>query len=412
MKSGKGEVRNGKRMKAITIMVSLAMLFSGLMTVNATAGNVWWNSSWNYSKELTFDNSDQSENLTNFPVMVRLTTSNFDYSKCNADGSDIRFVDGLTELSYEFDLWNNTGESILWVNVPQIDGESYTDSIDLYYGNENAVSGEDKEGTWHEDYTIVYHMGEANLTHNDSTANELDGTPSGFNGSETTDGIVGLADEFDGVDDWINITGTDLFPPMQNCTQSFWFKWKGTFTQWIIVMGCGDSGWGNTSIAINQDDGWALCVRKNITGTSTYNGHYGDSLYAEGEWTNIVCRHDYLNNNFSMFVNGEHIKSVESYGLGSNVGHTLKLGAFGNPTDDYFNGTLDEVRRSNNVQSDDWIKAEYLSITDNFITFGNENQAPFSWLPSLVPLGFAVILMIVIVNYFNESMGMKKKGGR
>jgi len=41
----------------------------------------WWNDNWQYRRKLTFDNSGQTESLTNFPVLVKLTSSNFDFSK-------------------------------------------------------------------------------------------------------------------------------------------------------------------------------------------------------------------------------------------------------------------------------------------------------------------------------------------
>jgi hypothetical protein len=37
----------------------------------------------------------------------------------------------------------------------------------------------------------------------------------------------------------------------------------------------------------------------------------------------------------------------------------------------YFNGIIDEVRISNIARSADWIKAQYLSMKNDFITFGN-----------------------------------------
>ncbi len=53
----------------------------------------WYGTGWKYRKKLTFDNSGQSENLIDFPVLVKLTPANFDYSHCESDGRDIRFVD-------------------------------------------------------------------------------------------------------------------------------------------------------------------------------------------------------------------------------------------------------------------------------------------------------------------------------
>ncbi len=37
-------------------------------------GDDWWNPSWAYRKKITFDNSGQSEDLVNFPVLVNLSS--------------------------------------------------------------------------------------------------------------------------------------------------------------------------------------------------------------------------------------------------------------------------------------------------------------------------------------------------
>lgn len=63
-------------------------------------------------------------NLDNFPLMVRLSEgdgSGFKYNSVAADGSDIRFSlpDG-TVLNHEIALWNTSGESIVYVGVPQL----------------------------------------------------------------------------------------------------------------------------------------------------------------------------------------------------------------------------------------------------------------------------------------------------
>ena len=56
-----------------------------------------------YRKKITIDQTKVDENLTDFPVLVKLTSSNFDFSKARSDGHDIRFTasDGTTLLKYE-----------------------------------------------------------------------------------------------------------------------------------------------------------------------------------------------------------------------------------------------------------------------------------------------------------------------
>ena len=49
-----------------------------------------------------------------------------------------------------------------------------------------------------------------------------------------------------------------------------------------------------------------------------------------------------------------------------------KIGILDRPTDwGPFNGTIDEVRVSNTAKTADWIKASYLSETDNLISYGS-----------------------------------------
>jgi hypothetical protein len=91
----------------------------------------WWNADWAFRKKLTFNNVAQSEDLINFPVLVNLSASNFNYSNANLDGSDLRFIDSdsSTQLNYHIEDWNTSGYSSTWVNVTQIDGSSSSDFI-------------------------------------------------------------------------------------------------------------------------------------------------------------------------------------------------------------------------------------------------------------------------------------------
>ncbi|MHA2023935.1 MAG: DUF2341 domain-containing protein, partial [Candidatus Thorarchaeota archaeon] len=86
----------------------------------------WWNQSWESRINLTFNNSGRNENLVDFPVLVKLTDSRFEYENALSLGSDIRFVDSdeSTELAYHFESWTYNGDSYIWVRVPQIDANS------------------------------------------------------------------------------------------------------------------------------------------------------------------------------------------------------------------------------------------------------------------------------------------------
>ncbi len=143
---------------------------SGGVESDSARPDPWWNGSWTKRTSLTFNNSGQTENLVNFPVLVKLDSSRIDYAKTQNAGQDLRFVDadGTTVLDHEIEEWNESGTSYVWVEVPQIDGSSNTDYIILYYGNAGAADGQDVTGTW-DNYIGVWHLHDDLL---DSTGGE------------------------------------------------------------------------------------------------------------------------------------------------------------------------------------------------------------------------------------------------
>lgn len=110
----------------------------------------WYDNNWQYRREITIDNSSNSNALTNYQVEVDLTSSNFDFSKANSDGSDLRFTDddGTTLIDFWIESWDNSGQTAtLWVEVPSIPASS-TKNIYMYYGNASATSASNGDNTF------------------------------------------------------------------------------------------------------------------------------------------------------------------------------------------------------------------------------------------------------------------------
>lgn len=106
--------------------------------------NAW---GWRYQKPLTIDYSGTTT-LTEYQVLVTITPSNFDYSKANSDGSDIRFVSESGEvLDYWIHNWSTTETSRIWVKVPTITPSSPT-AITMLYGNSASSSAESFNDTF------------------------------------------------------------------------------------------------------------------------------------------------------------------------------------------------------------------------------------------------------------------------
>ena len=199
---------NNRKRKRLKFFISLAAACCVLLFLDSASlafGQTWWDSDWSYRKELTFDNSGQSDNLENFTVLVKLSASNFDYSHGKSDGTDLRFIDedDSTELKHHIEDWDTSGTSYVWVKVTQINGSSPTDFIWMYYGNSGASDVQDTSGTYDSSFVGVWHLNETSSTHYDATSNNNDGTPEGGLVQDTT-GMIDGADEFDGADDRIN----------------------------------------------------------------------------------------------------------------------------------------------------------------------------------------------------------------
>jgi len=171
--------RNRNRKPLFISLAILALLVPAIflyLQFARTTSAAWYNDSWLYRKELVFNNTASGTNLTDFPVMVKLTSANFNFSQAQSAGQDLRFTDsdGSTLLSYEIEKFDVSGsEAIIWVKVPQIDSASATDSIYVYWGNNAASDSQSADNTWNTNYKGVYHLKDsaASTTVTDSSGN-------------------------------------------------------------------------------------------------------------------------------------------------------------------------------------------------------------------------------------------------
>ncbi len=110
----------------------------------------WYDPDWSYRREVTVSTDDPIQ--SDYQVVVTLTTSVMGdpYEGVDPDGEDLRFTDtdGVSELSYWIQSWDNTGESTIWVRLSDpVDGSS-SKTIYLYYGNPDASPATDPDTTF------------------------------------------------------------------------------------------------------------------------------------------------------------------------------------------------------------------------------------------------------------------------
>jgi len=125
-------------------------------TSSTTTTTILCFSGFDYRTEITVDNTANSNSLSDYQVLVTLTSSNFNYSKSQLDGSDIRFTDSdkTSSLNYWIEEWNYGGTSNIWVKVPSIPASS-SKTIYMYYGNQSPATSESNgDTTW--DYFLEW----------------------------------------------------------------------------------------------------------------------------------------------------------------------------------------------------------------------------------------------------------------
>ena len=123
------------------VSVFLITFFTGFAL--ATNNNVQSPSSkddhWNHSQEIII-NASAGKTLTDYPIYVQLNSSNFDFSKAEIDGSDIRFYSENKTLNYWIETWDlENQEATVWVKVPYLPSKG-TSEILMKYGNSGVMS--------------------------------------------------------------------------------------------------------------------------------------------------------------------------------------------------------------------------------------------------------------------------------
>ena len=338
---------------------------------------------WTYRKKVTFDNSAQAENLTNFPVLIKLSASNFDFSKAQSAGQDIRFTDsdGSTELSYEIEKWDNSGQTAaVWVKVPQINTSSNTDYIYMFYGNGSIADGQAVTSVWSNGYQAVWHLSENPAGSSpqmlDSTANNHDGTTAGsMTSGQQVAGKVGGSLDLTGDDNVSIPDSTAWILGTSTLTIEGWVKSTDTayamisqvpgLAHWMLSYG----HWGGIDVCFYSHDGGASAgchVTYNTTTPKSGNWYYFTIVRdAVGSWI--------------LYIDGAQVATGSGTSSMPDLAAVMYLGGPGYGGG-YLIGQIDEYRFSDLgvARSAPWIAAQYKSMADTFNTYALEETNPIT----------------------------------
>ena len=348
---------------------------------------------------IVVNNLSDNVRLTNFPVLVRISSENFSgfsYGDmfASATGRDIAFTDAQGRgLAYDIDTWNTNGTSLVWVTVPVLTNGT---KIAMFYR-----SGNDGKsvcpGNAFSDYVGVWHMNETPngvTTIYDSTTNDLRATTVDSS-RYTSDGVVGGAryvtdtdvisanskplPPFDSgvtvdmTDDEAKINLVDSILPVFSA--SFWIRSQvATPRFWYLIA----------RRASDKGTGWAIQTMYDNAKWRLYGGTEDDQQCTQtgnislprSEWTKIDAV--WNDKEIKIYKNG-NLSKTATLNQSPSTSPATKLGLGGSPaplSSSLYSGRgvmgdMDEFRLRAGALSAEWIAASYAQeAADAFLSYG------------------------------------------
>jgi hypothetical protein len=329
--------------------------------------DVWYDSGWSYRKKIVIDAGQVSgtENLTNFPILINTTDSDWADTVngghvSQSNGGDILFTagDGVTKLDHEIESYTNTsGEVVAWVRIPSLDYENNTD-VYIYYGNHTGGLDESNaSGVWDENYVGVWHLAEEAADTGTSNVYK-DSTNYGNHGDDYASatgqsGQIGNGQEFDGNNDYVDLGSPSELNITGNITLSSWVNPSSANNDTVITWA---NDYSSFSFHHTIETGY-IRFNGNNAGNKTSNS--GVTL---NEWNYVVVTVDGATLNF--YVDGQpdssNPQTLSTDSRTSGDGY-ITLSRNGSQLLDAF---LDEVRVSTVPREESWIKTEYNNQND------------------------------------------------
>ena len=329
---------------------------------------------WDYKMRISLSGYDRAEVLTNFPALILLNEklAGFDYSQfTSADGYDLQIVsaDGSRLFNYEIDSWNASGDSLLWVQVPELTSNT---TFWVYWGNSAVTEPVDytvNGATWSAGYQAVWHLQGTN-----AIGLIPDSGPGAHDGTIDDDptplaGVVGGSYDFDGTDDSMEMgSGFDL----RDMTLSCWVYLNTDVVNYPMFLTMSGSDMELRSYATTE--------QVEIVGGPTLRADAVDAL-STGVWTHVTVTADELANTTRIYLDGTEVKS----GVWSKPGGKDRVVTLAERANDAYelNGRLDEVRMADVARSANWVWAAWMNMASNSTFYVSEQVLPISGGPTV-----------------------------
>jgi hypothetical protein len=320
-------------------------------------------------------------NQVNFPVLIRLNKSNFDFSKAMKNGQDIvcRKPDG-TILPHEIEQWdslNNT--AAVWVKVDTVYGNDSTHFINVTSGEDLATALSNPSAVFDtaSAFCGVWHLNESPAggglgTIKDRTAFGNNGTTYGnMNTPDQVPGIIGNGMNFNGFNAYVSFGDINQVDGLTKLTASAWIKPSG-LQDWSTIIGkAGDevNEWEfmEAGATGNSSSNYFQVAARNNGALNTMNGYSTTNPISPGNWYFCVMVFDgtQLTNatRLKFFINGAPQTLRFDGTIPAQLPSTtwpVQL-ARTQIAQGWFQGIIDEAIVARDARSADWIKLCYMN---------------------------------------------------
>ena len=337
------------------IWVVLLLLILG---VGEAAAQTWWNDSWQYRKKIrintTATGADIKENLTDVPLLIRLHSGNFNFTDAQAEGNDIRFVssDGTKLLKHHIESIDIIDEmALIWVRLPRLSAQSDQDFIWMYFGNKDAVGGQDARATYDASQSAVFHLDEIEGLPKDlSSYNQ---TVKAFSGGQGLPSVIGKGITLNGAGDQLRIAASSTLKFDKGFTFSSWVRINQAQQDAYLFQVSAENGEFVVGV-----DGTKVYGRVRTTGGNVFETDRSADL-SMGKWHHVM-------------VTVAPDQRLTLYMDGLPMFYTAVEGGFPEFTGDYvvgaavdtghgFLGDLDEVQLATSVRPEAWARTAFAS---------------------------------------------------
>jgi hypothetical protein len=178
-----------------------------------------------------------------------------------------------------------------------------------------------------------------------------------YGGATSTEGKIGKALSFDGVDDYVNTNDINEAEGINALTTEAWIKLGARasgvvnpviiakYYAWNLHINYNNNGF---VFSFNDGSGWA-------TDSVTYSAQL-----TQNTWYHVIGRYD--GSTCKIFVNGNEIASASCNGIITTNANKVKIGQWNN--NEWFNGTIDEVKIYPYALTPEQIKQRYEETKD------------------------------------------------